>query len=220
MNEMLSIALSLVGLVVSLLTYIISFLENRKMSDICCNLQSTNITIKKRTHTGSDLSEILKYLDDILHNLYPKTKFKISIKIVVKNNTSSDPFVKTFITYYDNHINYSESVPIAINENFELSSILFEKKSFFFVSNIEEYSRLNANELGSYRFIPSVSLIVFPIKKTHSLDDKSIIGFLCLNSPKKLDNPKKNEILMKQLKDIASELYLPLQAAVSQLRNS
>jgi len=221
MNEMLSITLSLVSLIISLLAWIISFLESRKQNHICCNLQSSiKITIKNRTHIDSDMPEILKYVDDILHSLYPKAKFQISIKVLVKNDGLSDSFVKTFITYYNNHTSYSESALTPVKESFDLNAILYNKKRFFFVSDIEEYGKFNASDFGPYSFTPNSSVIVFPIKKEHPLNSESIIGFLCLSSPEKLDNPKKNEILMKQLARISSKLYLPLQAAVPQLYDS
>lgn len=163
----------------------------------------TDFKYKKLDEKGG-IDNYLKLMIDTIKVLYPKNTFTASVKLVSKSSTENplESEVVTLASYPSTM--YKIKPTYKIKNNTDLSTIVKDNKEYFFVSDLKRYSNLNKykkeirNSIDNYN-----TCIVFPISK----DGDEIIGFLCINSPQKLNNVKKNRKLRDIVKVSASHSY-------------
>lgn len=220
MLDMASIILSVAGLLVSLITFFLNILDNRKIRrnykidnktitlKYLESLRVLNNKVEANQLVLSDLLIHLKDIHEILISIYPSNHFRISIKVIQVDSDPSKALVKDFINFDNGAYSEIKTSPILIKDNTDFSAILYDDRDFFFVSDIEEYDRLRDYKNSDSTFRKSwVASLVFPIKKNLYPSSRHIIGFLCISSKNSLSNPKKNEIIMKLFPRIAENLY-------------
>lgn len=212
--ESLSIICSLLALSISLIN-ILSTLCDIK-SKITC--QRLNIKIKSEKEmkvyfqlykNGIDnIHDYLKSLSHMINLIYPEYFVRISIKLISKsdNDFPSKSEIATWISYPADTDESKVSHKYIIRDNTDFSSIVMNKNKYFFVSDLLKYSALNnyVNQRGDW-FSEYSTSIVFPIQYSDS-NSENIIGFLCLTSPQKLNNVKKNKQLIFLLTKSATML--------------
>lgn len=220
MLDMASVILSVAGLLVSLIAYIRTVYDNRKIRqnnavDIKsitlkydASFQDLNNKIAANQCFLSSLVVHLKDIHEILVSIYPSIHFCISVKVIHADIDPSKAIAKNLVTIDNGVYKKSETSPICIKDNTEFSAILIEGREFFFVSDIDEYDRLRNYKNSDATFRKRwASSLVFPIKKALHPYSSQIIGFLCISSKNRLNNIKNNEIIMKLFPRIAENLY-------------
>lgn len=156
---------------------------------------------------NEDVGSCLKRLTDLIEEIYPKSNANISVKLVRKSDKSnpSNSEVITWVTYPKKKHNIQAIQKI--KENTDFNSIVKDSREYFFVSDLKKYSALKTYSNAEKHFIQEYSTsIVVPIQKENK-ETEDIIGFLCITSPQKLGNVKKNKKLVDIIKTSASLLY-------------
>lgn len=223
MLDMASILLSIVALLISITTSFVSFFCNKKVRgkktfDIkraILNYNNSLHHLREKQGTShyplADLQAHLASVNGILVSLYPSAQFRISIKVIQATTDPSECVTRNIVCFNSGIQEEMQNAPIRIVDNTDFNAILNEGRDFFFVSDINEYDRLREykNSDANFRCRWNSSL-VFPIKKDLSSNSRHIIGFLCISSTSKLNNPKMNESIMKLFPNIADDLYIIL----------
>lgn len=165
---------------------------------------------KKKYLQTKEIELYLNSLTEIIKGLYPKSNPTVSIKLIYKDNAkdSKTNQVVTWYTYPDNKI-YTKTT-YSIKNNTEFDSIINRNREYFFVSDLNKYRVLNnycsENDELTKGYNTSV---VIPIKKKEKKIE-NIIGFLCIESKEKFGNTKKNKIIIRIVKSLASDIYIYL----------
>lgn len=142
---------------------------------------------------------------------YPSAYFRVYVKAIRLSTDSNESFVESIASLTDT-CETIELKPMRIKDNSAYEALLHKGASFFFVSDSDAYSRLFDYRNSDATFRKEwTSSLVFPIKKPHSSSEKHIIGFLCITSKNRLNNPQKNEKIMKLFPHIAEDLYEAVQ---------
>lgn len=200
-----------ITIVVSLLTFFISIISSveifqqifsyRKSREVHCGeLSLKSFENELKNAKGKDAELYLEKITFILKEIYPKCSFTISVMLVEKSDKQnpSDSEVITWISYPKQKYNIKMSYKVKDNTDF--SSIVDERKKYFFVSDLIEYNALKGYKNSDRNFLQEYkSSIVIPIQK-----DENILGFLCINSSDNLGNVKKNRKLVDVAKSVTS----------------
>jgi hypothetical protein len=147
-------------------------------------------------------------LEKKICEIYPKTKINISI-VLINDVVKSNPLeskVFTWFSYPDQ--NQNDKTVYTIKNNTDFNLIVENNTDYFFVSDLKEFNALesykNENECYLQKYNTS---IVCPIRKKGRDKRYDMLGFLCVNSPQKLNNTKKNDIVVNYVKAAASVIY-------------
>lgn len=213
--ENLSIICSMLALSISIIN-ILSTLCDIK-SRITCKRISIKIKSEKKMNAYfqtykngiEDIHDYLKSLSHMTNLIYPKCFVRISIKLISKsdNDSPSKSEIVTWVSYPEDTDESKVSYKYIIRDNTDFSSIVINKNKYFFVSDLLKYSALNSYVNQNYNWFSEYNTsIVFPIQYSDS-NSENIIGFLCLTSPQKLSNVKKNRHLIYLMKKSATMLY-------------
>lgn len=209
----ITILLSFIALSVSLINLSTTFRHSQKLLDklkekfkIILDSNDLMLEVNGSDSTNSKDIKIDTYLEGItriINEIYPKSAFVVSIKLISKTNMEN-PLESEVVTWalYPNNDN---SIPIEykIKNNSDFSSIIKDNNKYFFVSDLKKYSALTSYTNESSHYIEKYNTsIVCPIQKNNF-----IIGFLCVDSPQKLNNVKKNKKLIDFINFAASLAY-------------
>lgn len=172
------------------------------------NLNSTRI---KEPY---NLTHILKCLAENVHTIYSHVEVDISVYVLTeideKDITNSK--VIEWVSYPSRREKNIGSCTIKNNTDFR--TIIINQCEYFFVSDLKEYSAIDGYVKDDRNFLKKYqTTIVCPIYVGE--EKESILGFLSLNSPQKLNNVKKNKEIMSIVKVMTSELYKCLKSEVS-----
>lgn len=217
----ITIIISIITVLISIVFNIMSVIKEKKFSQrkvidevyeyhkLKNQIRNINSS-ESSSETGmikDDIMEYMKIISDVIKSFYPKTTCTISIKLISKEN-SEDPInsqVVTWATYPYNEFN--NKLTYTIKNNTEFSSIVKNKNTYFFVTDLKKFSALNTyiNEdkdyLNSYN-----TVIVFPIHKKEK-DSYYLLGFLCIDSPGEYTDTKKNKEIVDIIKFVSSVIY-------------
>lgn len=154
-----------------------------------------------------DIMEYMKIISDVIKSFYPKTTCTISIKLISKEN-SEDPInsqVVTWATYPYNEFN--NKLTYTIKNNTEFSSIVKNKNTYFFVTDLKKFRALNTYINENEDYMDSYNtVIVFPIHKKEK-DSCYLLGFLCIDSPGEYTDTRKNKEIVDIIKFASSVIY-------------
>lgn len=213
-NDNITIILSVVALLIPainlLSTYIKYIQELQNLHMINMNLKNLKFEFAVKNNMDLKSKSIDIYLNMIsttLNKIYPQNTFAVSIKLVNKSNTE-DPLESEVITLAS-YPNKTDNIkPIyKIKNNTDLSTIVRYNNEYFFVSDLKEYSVLNSYINENSHYIGNYNTnIVCPIQKSNK-DSEDIIGFLCVDSPQKLNDVKKNKKIIDLIQLTASLVY-------------
>lgn len=222
MFEMASIILSVTALLLSLITTLINYSKKRTHKNYKLSfetatqkyylaLRDLHSQLAKSDFCHVDLLAPMNSIRDILESVYPSAYFRIYVKAIRLSTDSNESFVESIASLTDT-CETIELKPMRIKDNSAYEALLHKGASFFFVSDSDAYSRLFDYRNSDATFRKEwTSSLVFPIKKPHSSSEKHIIGFLCITSKNRLNNPQKNEKIMKLFPHIAEDLYEAVQ---------
>lgn len=215
MLDNLSIIISIIALVFSLLSIIpmmIRNIEDYKEFKLNINkikyMESTLETSKKIHFSQFILEDYTKELLEKISKIYPKAILNVSIKLV-KSADIEKPEESKLFTWFS----YPQQIPseqnlYTIKNNTDYYALVKNNGKFFFVSDLKKYSALNSYKNESIDYLQRYNTtMVFPIRKRRKDKKYDIIGFLCMDSPQKLNNVKKNEIVINLLEMAASVIY-------------
>lgn len=218
-SDNITIIISVVALLVPAINLLLSTcikhiqeLQNQtlELSKINMNLKNMKFELDVKNIMDLKINSIDIYLNMIsttLNEIYPQNTFTVSIKLVSKSNTEN-PLESEVITLASYPNNIDNIKPIyKIKNNTDLSTIVRDKNEYFFVSDLKEYSVLNSYINENRHYIGNYNTnIVCPIQKSNK-NSEDIIGFLCVDSPQKLNDVKKNKKIMDIIKSTASLVY-------------
>jgi len=202
----LTVLLSAISCVTSIRQYIkevrLRKVERKKLK---IQIELLEESIKEKKYIGIEMH--IKSLIKIIGEIYPKSETAISIKLIRKSDKSNveNSEVVTLITYPEKR--YDMQKIYKIKENTDFCLIVKDSREYFFVSDLKEYSASKTYYNQNKHFIQCYNTsIIVPIQKTVK-DKDDIIGFLCVMSPLKLENVKKNKKLIDIVKLTASFFY-------------
>lgn len=216
-----TISLSLITLIISSITSIIisaklkemPFIKSKK--EIEKKIEQNNYNLMELTKKSSNKSfgalNTVKYLEQmrsIFNMIYPSANFVISIKVIYYNEKNMlNSTVKDWININDKCNYLRDLKTYNIKDNTDLYSVFINKSGYFFVSDVKEYENIAGYKTENPYYMYFNTSIVYPIcNKTR----KEYLGFLCVNSNQKLNNSKKNEMLMRILEKTAAGFYFVL----------
>lgn len=219
----ISIIISVIVLLISIVSNVISLIQMKKSyrknriddSYISYKLknQIRNISFLDKSNEGDanvirdDIIDCMKITSDVIKNFYSKTTCTISIKLISKVD-SENPLNSQLVTWavYPNN-EFNNKVIYTIKNNTEFSSIVKNKNTYFFVTDLKKFSTLNTyiNENKDFLNLYN-TLIVFPIQKKEK-DVYYLLGFLCIDSPGEYKDIRKNKEMLNVIKVISSAIY-------------
>lgn len=215
MIDNLSIIISIIALCFSLLSSIPMIIRNIKdykeiklNFNIIKKMELTLETSEKIDFSQFNVENYTKELLEKINKIYPKAIFNVSIKLV-KSVDIENPKESILYTWFRfPQQMQSDQNLYTIKNNTDFSSLMENNSKFFFVSDLKKYSAFeiykneNRNYLQRYN-----TTMVFPIRKKGKDKKYDIIGFLCVDSPQRLNNVKKNEKVISLVKMAASVIY-------------
>lgn len=212
MFDNLSIIISIIALVFSLLSVIPMMIRNYKEFKLNMNeikyMKSTLETSKKIHFSQFNLEDYTKELLEKISKIYPKAILNVSIKLV-KSADIEKPEESKLFTWFS----YPQQIPgeqklYTIKNNSDFYALVKNNGKFFFVSDLKKYSALKSYKNESTHYLQRYNTtMVFPIRKKGKDKKYDIIGFLCMDSPQKLNNVKKNEKVINLLEMATSVIY-------------
>ena len=181
-----------------------------EIRDIRINIDGLKDLIEReRGYLKDDnIDACFKVMVDRIQQIYPQITISVSIKLIegLGKNTTNKSLVYSWYSYPDR--NYDDRIDYVIKNNTDFSSIIQNKNEYFFVSDLREFSTISQYNNSSDDFLYKYnSSIVCPICKKEKGQMHDIVGFLCVDSPQKLNNVKKNEKVINLVKATTSTLY-------------
>lgn len=216
-SDNITIILSVVALLLSTTNLLFTYIKRLKeFQDKALERHKIKLSIKKMEFehdlmnsidSKSDSIDIyLKLTKNMVNEIYPDNAFIVSIKLISKSN-AENPLESEVITLASYPDSRNIEPVYKIKNNTDFSTIIGDNNEYFFVSDLKEYSVLKnyINESNNYIECYNTS-IVFPIQKGNK-NSEDIIGFLCVTSPQRLNDVKKNKMLMDIIKSAATIAY-------------
>lgn len=209
----ITLIISVLTLLISAVSCLITIKQNYKEIQLKKEtMQKIKIDLKLledefREKKNDDIGIYLKRLSNMIKVIYPKSTTTISVKFIRKidENNLLDSEVITWVTYPGQKYDVQEFN--RIKENADIYSIVNGSREYFFVSDLKKYSALTPYLNSEQHFAQEYNTsIVVPIQKERK-EKEDIIGFLCINSPQRLGNVKKNKTLIDIIKTAASLFY-------------
>lgn len=215
MFDNLSIILSIIALSFSLLSIMPMMIRNVKDYknlkldfNIIKNIELTIETSEKIEFSQFNVEDYTKELLEKIGKIYPKAIFDVSIKLVKSVNTEKPEESILFTWFRLPQQMQNEQILYTIKNNTDFRALIEDYGKFFFVSDLKKYSAFinykneNKNYLQQYN-----TTLVCPIRKKGKDKKYDIIGFLCVDSPQRLNNVKKNEKVISLVETAASVIY-------------
>lgn len=173
-------------------------------------LQQKNIEVKMKNgeiaFNNFNIENYLEILICKMHEIYPSTKFDISIKLLVALDESK-PMESRLLTCFSYPTQKNSEINI-IKDNTAFDSILKSNGDYFLVSDLKTFQKISQYKNDDDNFINKYNTtIVVPIRRKKKDKTFDIIGFLCVNSPQKINNVKKNRMIVEFITQAASTLY-------------
>ncbi len=211
MFEYMSIIISVVSVVAS----IINLTINKKHIQAIKNdsLERKNIIVRKKNKIEGyrEVKKQLQTLSDYVEKVYPSSKAKISIHILKKNATKlEDSIVEHWIS-----LPSGKEYEYIVKNNTDFNSLLIGKNKYFFVSDLSEFESISDYNNENPNYNNWQTSIVFPIK--NNINNEEIVGFLCLVSPEKFNDVRKNKRIISIFSKMADLLG---EAIISKLNSS
>lgn len=224
-TENFSIILSIISALISfLITLIFEFIyqkhtrKNLFEFKIDMLRQEKALRDKPIKTNENSIEDYLFFLNAKIKELYPDIALSIKV-LLIKNLNENDPMQsKVYIRYAYPHQEENCRVVYTIGKNTDFAAIVSQKNDFIFISNIKEYDAISSmgyktEDLNFKKLYNTI--IVFPIRDKKP-NNKNVIGFVCIASPQKMNNTKKNEELMSFMHIAASGLSKLLRHMESQ----
>jgi len=211
MFEYMSIIISAISVVTSIVNLIINKKHNRSINNN--TLERKNIIVQKtnKIENACEVRKQLQTLSDYIERMYPSSKTKISIHILKKNTTKlEDSIVENWISWPS-----GQEYEYIVKNNTDFNSLLVEKNKYFFVSDLGEFESISDYNNENPNYNNWQTSIVFPIK--NNINKKEIIGFLCMVSPEKFNDVRKNKKIISIFSKTAALLC---EAIMNKLNNS
>lgn len=200
----LSIILSLTTLFISFLTYLLNVWTSSSFHRDLIEFKIDKLKLAKelkvelRENNKNSIENYLVFLNEKIKELYPDIVLSIKV-LLVKNIDKRDPAQSTvYVRYTYPHREKDRDIVFKIANNTDFSAIVTQKNEFIFISGIKEYDKVSSlgyisEDLNFKKKYNTV--IVFPIQEEKG-KNRSVIGFVCVASPQRMNNIKKNEELM------------------------
>lgn len=215
MIDNLSIIISIIALSFSLLNTISMITRNvRDYKELKANFNIIRkIDLALETSEKIDFSrfnveDYIKELLEKINKIYPKAIFNVSIKLI-KSIDIEKPEESILYTWFK----FPQQMQIeqnlyTIKNNTDYRSLIESNGKFFFVSDLKNYSAFTNYKNESKNYLQRYNTaMVFPIRKKGKDKKYDIIGFLCVDSPQRLNNVKKNEKVISLVETAASVIY-------------
>lgn len=168
-----------------------------------------HLIVSEKLYLAEDnIDACFKILVERIQKIYPKIKVRVSVKLIegLGDNTTCKSLVYLWHSYPES--NYDDGIKYVIENNTDFNSIIQNKREYFFVSDLKEFSAISQYKNSSKNFLYNYnSSIVCPICKKEKGQIYDIVGFLCVDSPQKLNNVENNERIIKLIEVTASILY-------------
>lgn len=155
-----------------------------------------------------DVEDYTKELIEKINEIYPKAIFNVSIKLVksVDIKKPEESILYTWFRFPQQM--QGERNLYTIKNNTDFRALIENNGKFFFVSDLKKYSAFTNYKKESKNYLQRYNTsIVFPIRKKGKDKKYDIIGFLCVDSPQRLNNVKKNEKVICLVETAASVIY-------------
>lgn len=215
MFDNLSIIISIIALSFSLLSVIPMMIRNvRDNKEIKLNLNKIkNVELALETSEKIDFNQfnVEDYTKELLakiNKIYPKAIFNVSIKLVKSVDIEKPEESILFTWFRFPQQMQGEQNLYTIKNNTDFRALIENNGKFFFVSDLKKYSALEYYKNESKNYLQKYNTtMVFPIRKKGKDKKYDIIGFLCVDSPQKLNNVKKNEKVISLVETAASVIY-------------
>jgi hypothetical protein len=215
MIDNLSIIISIVALGVSLLSNILMITRNirdykeLKVSfNIIRKMELTLEPSEKIDFSRFNVEDYIKELLEKINRIYPKAIFNVSIKLIKSVDTEKPEESKLYTWFKFPQQMQNEQNLYTIKNNTDYRSLIENNGKFFFVSDLKKYSAFTNYKNESKNYLQRYNtVIVFPIRKKGRDKKYDIIGFLCVDSPQRLNNVKKNEKVISLVEMAASVIY-------------
>lgn len=215
MFDSLSIIISIIALSFSLLSIIPMMVRNvRDYKEFKLDFNKIkNMELILEAHEKIDFSQFnledyTKELLEKISKIYPKAIFNVSIKLV-KSVDIEKPEESILFTWFRFPPQMQDEQNLyTIKNNTDFRSLTENNGKFFFVSDLKKYSALNYYKNESKNYLQRYNTtMVFPIRKKGKDKKYDVIGFLCVDSPQRLNNVKKNEKVISLFETAASVIY-------------
>ena len=173
-------------------------------------LYNTVIEKKDKQIGDTQVIECLNRMINVMRKLYSNTNFHVSIKIIdIDTEDTSNSLVRSWIDIGGTPVVNDGLPQYTIKDNTDFYSVFIDKHKYFFVSDINEYANISKrdykNQNPNWRET-MLSTIVYPIKNKNEKVQEQCVGFLCVDSPQRLDDNKRNVFLMNILEITAYAL--------------
>lgn len=188
MFEYMTIIISVISVLTSVINLIISKKNGEQIDFDILDKKSLSIKNYNKISNSSDLKHHLQTLYDCIEKLYPSSNAEISIHILKKDTQKlEDSIVEHWVS-----LPSSTKHKYTVKNNTDFNSLLVDENKYFFVSDLNEYElkREYINENPNYNKWQTT--IAFPIRNS-KIGDSEIIGFLCVVSPEKFNDVRKNK---------------------------
>ena len=223
--EYFSTILSVASVFISfLITLILDFKYLRNTRKDLVEFKIDKIRLEKELRstlvkTGeSSIEDYLVLLSAKIRELYPDIVLSIKVLLVKSLNEIDPTQSKVYIRYAYPQQEKGCKVIYTIAKNTDFSAIVSQKNDFIFISDIREYDTVSSvgykTEDLSFKKQYNTT-IVFPIRDEKP-NGKNVIGFVCIASPQKMNNTKKNGELIGFMDIAASGLSKLLRHMESQ----
>ncbi len=223
-NDNITIIISVIALLISLIDVLRNY--KKDYSNLLCEIKDIKAREKELYKMKVEIKNLelelgekyikqlrdntikvyLKKLSEMINQIYPKSNCTISIKLINKSDEKNplESEVVTWVSYPEK--NHNIKMNYTIKDNTDFSSIVNDKKEYFFVSDLKEYHAISKYTNIDHHFMEKYNTsIVVPIQNAKG--NIEIIGFLCVNSHKKLGNVKKNRAMVDIIKATTSIIY-------------
>lgn len=215
MPDNLNIIISIIALIFSLLSIIPmmnknikDYKESKYKFDRIKNIELTLKIGRKEDFSQFNLIDYIKELLEKISKIYPKAIFNISIKLVKSVDVGNPEESLLFTWFRFPKQMQGERNLYTIKNNTDFRALIENKGKFFFVSDLKKYSVLKDYKSESKNYLQRYNTtMVFPIRKKEKDKKYDIIGFLCVDSPQRLNNVRKNEEVISLFETTASVLY-------------
>lgn len=215
MIDNLSIIISIIALCFSLLSSIPIIIRNVRDNkelklnfNIIKKIELTLETSEKIDFSQFNVEDYTKKLLEKINKIYPKAIFNVSIKLVksVDIEKPEESILYTWFRFPQQM--QGEQNLYTIKNNTDFRALTENNGKFFFVSDLKKYSAFYNYKNESQNYLQRYNTtMVFPIRKKGKDKKYDIIGFLCVDSPQRLNNVRKNEKVINLVETAASVIY-------------
>lgn len=215
MIDNLSIIVSIIALSFSLLSIMPMIIRNvrdyKKLEfnfNIIKKIELTLETSGKIDFSQFNVEDYTKELLEKINKIYPKAIFNVSIRLV-KSVDIEKPEESILYTWFKfPQQMQGEQNLYTIKNNTDFKALIESNGKFFFVSDLKKFSAFKNYKNESKNYLQRYNTaMVFPIRKKGKDKKYDIIGFLCVDSPQRLNNVKKNEKVISLVETATSVIY-------------